>query len=130
MLVTFQNIHIGQTYSRPRLAALWGYSGYQALARGVVTPRGENIIILFVTEEKQSFQEQYKDKLTGNVLKWEGPTDHFAENRMIIACDNDDEIHVFHRIRHHSDFTYLGKATVENVELNIGNSSNFRLRIL
>ena len=65
MPVTFQSIHVGESYSRPRLADLWGYSGYQALARGVVTPRDSNRIILFVTEEKQSFQEQYEDKLMG-----------------------------------------------------------------
>ena len=127
--MTFQNIQAGQTYSRPRLADLWGYSGYQALARGVVTPRDDNRIILFVTEEKQSFQEQYQDRLTGNSLQWEGPTDHFAEDRMIDAEDNGEEIHVFHRERHHSDFTYLGRATVQNVERVIGRPSRFRLRI-
>ena len=55
-----------------------GYTGYQALARGVVTSRGDNRIILFVTEDKQAFQEQYEDRLSGDTLQWEGPTDHFV----------------------------------------------------
>ena len=56
--VSFSEIKIGQTYTRPKLAELWGYAGYQALARGVVTPKDDNKIILFVTEQKQDFQEQ------------------------------------------------------------------------
>ena len=91
--------------------------------------RGDNRIILFVTEDKQVFQEQDEDRLSGDTLQREGPTDHFAEDRMIEAEDNGDEIHIFHRERHHSDFTYLGCATVENVERNIGRPSRFRLRI-
>lgn len=106
-----------------------GLYSYQALARGVVTPRGDNRIILFVTEDKQAFQEQYEDRLSGDTLQWEGPTDHFAEDLMIEAEDNGDEIHIFHSERHHSDFTYLGRAAVQNVERNIGRPSRFRLRI-
>jgi hypothetical protein len=129
MSVTFQNIQVGQPYSRQRLAELWGYSGYQALARGVVTPKDGNTIILFVTEEKQPFQEQYKDRLVGNTLQWEGPTDHFAEDRMINAQENGDMIHVFHRERHHSDFTYLGRAIVLSIERGSDSPSRFRIRI-
>ncbi|GAB6194555.1 DUF3427 domain-containing protein [Desulfocastanea catecholica] len=129
MPVTFHNIHKGQKYSRPQLATLWGYSGYQALARGVVTPRDDSQIILFVTEDKQTFQEQYEDLLTGNLLRWEGPTDHFAEERMVNAHENGDEIHVFHREKHHSDFMYLGQATVLAVDRETGRSSRFQFRI-
>jgi hypothetical protein len=129
MPVTFQNIRVGQKYSRPQLADLWGYGGYQALARGVVTPRGDSRVILFVTEKKQTFQEQYEDRLTGNILQWEGPTDHFAEDRMIAAQENGNEIHVFHRERHHSDFTYLGRAAVLDVERGFGKPSRFRFTI-
>lgn len=74
MPVTFDQIVVGETYSRPVLAELWGYSGYQALARGVVTPKNDNKIILFVTHEKQQSFEQYQDDLIGDVLTWEGPT--------------------------------------------------------
>ena len=53
----FAQIVVGATYSRNDLAQLWNYSGIQALARGVVTPRADNKIILFVTREKQSDHE-------------------------------------------------------------------------
>lgn len=112
MSVSFQYIIRGETYSRPKLAAMWKYRGFQALARGVITPRDDDAIILFVTEKKQSFQEQYRDLLSGDTLQWEGPTDHFAEDRMTNAHASGDTIHVFHRKRHHSDFTYLGRAFV------------------
>ena len=83
MAVSFAEIVPASTYSRHDLAQLWGYAGIQALARGVVTPKDDNKIILFVTEEKESSAEQYRDELVGNVLQWEGPRDHFAEDRMV-----------------------------------------------
>ncbi|ABI81801.1 hypothetical protein Pcar_3181 [Syntrophotalea carbinolica DSM 2380] len=129
MPVTFQGIRIGQKYSRPQLADLWGYRGYQALARGVVTPRDSNFIILFVTEYQQTFQEQYDDRLTGKILQWEGPRDHFAEDRMENSHDNGDEIHVFHRERHHSDFTYIGRVVVLKIERRIERPSTFQFRV-
>lgn len=129
MPVDFQGIRVGKQYSRPELARIWGYSGYQALARGVVTPRNDNKILLFVTEEKQSMLEQYQDHLVGNRLEWEGPTDHFAEERMINASHSGDEIHIFHRERHHSDFTYLGRASVIDSKVDSTKPSRFTFLI-
>ncbi|WP_437186093.1 DUF3427 domain-containing protein [Planctomicrobium sp. SH668] len=112
MVVSFDGVVIGNDYSRKTLAKLWGYSSYHALARGVVTPEADNKIILFVTKEKQASSEQYADSLNGNFLFWEGPNDHFAEGRMVNATQSDDEIHLFYRPRHHSEFTYLGELSV------------------
>jgi hypothetical protein len=112
MPISFEKIKKGSTYSRHELAELWGYSSFHAIARGVVTPRDDNKIVLFVTEEKQSGFEQYSDHLIGNTLEWEGPTDHFAEERMLKAAITGDEIHLFHRVRHHSDFIYRGRLKI------------------
>lgn len=117
MPISFSNMHVGETYSRPALARLWGYAGYQALARGVVTPHGDNKIILFVTKDKPQWLEQYEDDLSENVLHWEGPSDHFAEARMVNASNQGDEIHVFYRERHHSDFTYEGEFVVTSFRI-------------
>lgn len=127
MHVSFEKIGIGNSYSRPQLAKIWGYSGYQALARGVVTPSNDNKIILFVTFDKPDYIEQYKDELRGETLHWEGPTDHFVENRMINANKSGDQIHVFYRERHHSDFVYEGKYIVANYTLNSNKPSIFVL---
>ncbi len=108
MPVSFDRIAIGESYSRNELAALWGYSSMHAIARGVVTPKNDNKIILFVTHEKQADAEQYEDELSEGKLRWEGPTDHFAENRILAAAHSEDEIHLFYRDRHHTDFDYYG----------------------
>lgn len=125
MPVSFSDIHVGEAYSRPTLARLWGYAGYQALARGVVTPRDDNKIILFITKDKPEWLEQYEDDLAGNVLHWEGPSDHFAEARMVKASDQGDEIHVFYRERHHSDFTYEGEFAVTDARIFTDRPSRF-----
>jgi hypothetical protein len=38
MPVGFDNIAVGQSYSRDHLAEAWGYKTRQAISRGVVTP--------------------------------------------------------------------------------------------
>jgi putative restriction endonuclease len=112
MAVSFSGVPIGSTWSRPQLAELWGYAAYQALARGVVTPAGDTKIILFVTEEKQRTSTTYADLLREDVLEWEGPNDHFAEERIVRAESTSDEIHLFYRKRHHSDFKYRGELNL------------------
>lgn len=129
MAVTFAKIVKGREYSRKELAATWGYSSYHAIARGVVTPQNDNKIVLFVTEQKQDFQEQYADRLRGRILEWEGPTDHFAEQRMLNANSSRDEIHVFYRVRHHMNFTYLGRVEIVGKQLFADRPSKFRLEI-
>ena len=129
MPISFAKINKGATYSRQTLAALWGYASFHAIARGVVTPREDNKIVLFVTEEKQSSAEPYADRLSGNTLEWEGPTDHFAEERMLNAEANGEEIHLFHRERHHSDFTYCGKLKVSSHVLRTDRSSHFKFLV-
>jgi putative restriction endonuclease len=109
MPVSFDPLTIGQAYSRQDLAQLWGYTAYQALARGVVTPRDDNKIILFVTREKQASATQYQDRIEEAQLFWEGPNDHFAEERIVDSPGSGDEIHLFYRDRHHSDFVYYGQ---------------------
>lgn len=130
MPVSFQAIEKGNDYSRKKLAELWGYDSFNALARGVVTPRNDTKIILFVTEEKQSSAEQYQDRLRGNLLEWEGPTDHFAENRILKAESSGDEIHLFHRKRHHSDFTYYGRLIVLEYVQRTNSPSSFKFQII
>jgi hypothetical protein len=130
MPITFSNIRVGESYSRKTLASIWGYSSFHAIARGVVTPKGGNDIVLFVTEDKQRAAEQYVDRLNGGVLEWEGPTDHFAEERIIAATNSGDEIHLFHRDRHHSDFFYIGLLQMTSHTSNDGKPSQFRFAVV
>lgn len=130
MPISFAKITKGATYSRQTLAELWTYASFHAIARGVVTPRDDHKIILFVTEDKQSSAEQYADRLSGNTLEWEGPTDHFAEDRMLNAEANGEEMHLFHRERHHSDFTYCGRLKVSSHVLRNDRPSSFKFVVL
>ena len=129
MLVSFAEIRKGVTYSRNALAEIWGYASFHAIARGVVTPQGDNKIILFVTEEKQPSAEQYEDKLSGNLLEWEGPTDHFAEDRMARADAAGEEIHLFHRKHHHTEFTYCGRLKVTAYTRRSSRPSHFTFQV-
>ncbi len=113
MSVDLRSLKIGKEYERPYLADLWGYRGYQAISKGVVTPSGSNLIILFVTEEKQESLTQYSDHLDGSFLHWEGEIKHGTDDRVIGAYDAGDQIHLFHRKRHHSPFVYLGEIWLE-----------------
>lgn len=130
MPVSFAQVPVGSTWSRPSLANLWGYKAYQALARGVVTPAGDNKIIVFVTEEKQVSATNYQDVLREDILEWEGPNDHFAEGRMLTAETRGEEIHLFHRRRHHMDFEYRGQLRVLSVTPNLDAPSKFCFEIL
>lgn len=100
---------VGASYDRPALARLWGMAGYQGLGRGVFTPRSTNLIILFVTREKQQCLTQYKDFLTDDLLFWEGEDGHGNDERIAHASENGDEIHLFYRERHHTAFSYQGR---------------------
>jgi hypothetical protein len=130
MSVTFEKIKVGSTYSRNDLAILWGYKSFHAIARGIVTPQGDNKIVVFITEEKQASARQYVDNLRGNVLETEGPDDHFAEERIANAATTGEEVHLFHRDRHHTDFTYKGRMKLIKLQPRTGIPSHFKYQVL
>lgn len=130
MPISFSEIRDGAEYSRQTLAKLWGYASFHAIARGVVTPKHDNKIVLFVTQEKQPSSEQYEDYLSGGSLVWEGPKDHFAEDRILSAESTGEEIHLFYREKHHSDFLYRGRLKVVNHVFHIDKSSRFTFDII
>jgi hypothetical protein len=130
MPITFCNIRVGDSYSRKKSSSMWGYSSFHAIARGVVTPKGGNEVVLFFAEDKQEEAEQYADRLNGGTLEWEGPTDHFAEERMIEAANSGEEIHLFHRDRHHTDFVYIGMLKMTAHTLNAGKPSRFKFEVI
>jgi len=123
--VSFERLEVGKEYERPFLAELWGYKGYQAISRGVVTPSNTNLIILFVTKEKQQALTQYNDYIDGGYLHWEGEEKHSSDNRIIKASANGDEIHLFYRDIHHSPFVYYGQITLQDYQLHTSEPSKF-----
>ncbi len=53
MAISMNGLAFGSKYSRQQLATHWGYVTIHPIARGVVTPRDDNKIVLFVTEIKK-----------------------------------------------------------------------------
>lgn len=125
MPVSFEKIKVGGLYERPYLADIWGYNGFQAISRGVITPSGSNYIILFVTREKQNTLTQYNDFLDEGLLHWEGEKKHSSDNRIVNTEFSNDEIHLFYREIHHSPFIYYGEVFIEKYNLCIENPSQF-----
>jgi hypothetical protein len=119
----------GQAYDRKTLAAMWGYASYHALARGVVTPAGHDLILLFVTEMKQRSATRYRDRLVGVTLQWEGPRDHFAEDRILKAAQSGERIFVLYRRRHHQPFVFLGLATLASATIRDRSPSRFEMLV-
>jgi putative restriction endonuclease len=116
MPVSFEKIQVGSLWQRETLADLWGYETYHAIARGVVTPSGMNLIILFVEEAMPGRAAPYSNRLTGRTLHWEGEKAHGSDQRIVRAATVGDQIHVFHRLGHRSPFTYQGRARLLSFE--------------
>lgn len=116
MGVSFESIPVGSQWDRERLAELWGYATYHAIARGVVTPRGTNLIVLFVSEEKPTGFTPYEDLLAGHRLHWQGEKGHGSDRRIAESKEKGDEIHVFYRKLRRERFTYLGKVVLVSFE--------------
>jgi 5-methylcytosine-specific restriction protein A len=129
MSVSFDNIRLRGQYSRPDLSSLWGYKGYEAISRGIVTPAKTNFIILFITKEKQAFLTQYADAFEGGLLEMEGETNHAADNRLVSSIEDGSEIHLFYRDKHHTDFTYEGRVWLSDYLINTDKPSRFRFAV-
>jgi hypothetical protein len=106
--IDLDKVQIGARYDRPTLARLWGYAGHQALSRGVVTEKGSQIVLLFVTRIKQAAFTQYNDYISGDQLYWEGEEGHSNDERIRSAQSNGSLIHLFYREIHHTPFEYKG----------------------
>ena len=123
----FSLISIGKQYGRPKLARLWGYETYNAISRGVVTPKRKPIIVLFVTREKQEHLTQYEDHIEQDILFWEGEQKHGSDQRI---TERRDTIHVFFRERHHMPFTYQGRAALMGYKLYRDRPSKFTFHLV
>lgn len=109
MLNFKQQLTVGQAYERKQIASFLGYADFRAIAKGVVTPSGSKLIILFVTKEKQACLTQYRDFIDKGFLYWEGESRHGSDDRISKAAENGDEIVLFFRNRHHSPFIFMGQ---------------------
>ncbi len=130
MHISFEALTIGAEYERPQLAVLWGYKSHHAISRGVITPAGTQVVILFVTKEKQESFTQYRDYLEADILHWEGEKLHGSDDRIVNSEKNGDEVHLFFREQHHSSFVYFGRIHLLHHELRTDRPSHFSFRVV
>lgn len=125
----FNTLVKGHLYERPYLAEIWGYKGYQGISRGVITPKGENFIILFVTKNKQNSMTQYNDYIKDNILYWEGEEKHVNDERIINAKTIGNKIYLFFREIHHTPFVYFGEVFLIDYTIESNKSSSFKFAL-
>lgn len=123
-------LELGRLYTRPELARLWDYAGYQAMARGVFTPSGGGNIVLFVTRQKQEALTQYRDFMSGDYLHWEGEEGHRTDARIAHAHERGETIHLFYRDVHHTPFRYHGPLEIRSWVPQIAEPSQFIFRLV
>lgn len=105
-------LEFGKGYDRKVLAELWGLGGFQAIGRGVFTPRGVRQIFLFVTRERLGWMTPYNNFLDDDLLFWDGEKGHGSDDRIINASRNGEEVHLFYRDNRLTPFTYYGKVVM------------------
>lgn len=125
----FDSLVRWNSYDRPYLAKLWGYKGYQGISRGVVTPKGEKFIILFVTKDKQNSMTQYNDYIKDYILYWEGEEKHKSDERIINAATTGNKIYLFYREIHHMPFVYFGEVFLIDYIFEPNKSSSFKFAL-
>lgn len=86
----------GEIYTRKDLKGLFGITD-ATIYNGVFQPNGANSIWLFVTKDKTSDRTQYKDKLAGDLLHWQGQSKGRTDNLIVDHEANGNELLVFYR---------------------------------
>ena len=130
MTVSFDQLQIGAEYDRNSLADLWGYAGPEAIQRGIFTPARDPYIILFVTSLKDAHQTAYKDEIISSILIMDGENKHQNDQRLVLARDKSEEIHLFFREQTRMPFTYYGELSLIDYELKTNQPSRFVFQIV
>ena len=101
-----------QVYTRQELREKFNIID-KTMDTGVFKPRGTRSIGLFVTEEKGQDQSQYKDRLDGDTLQWQGQMSGRTDKLIFTHQDEGNEVIVFYRknkAEHPgAGFRYLGR---------------------
>lgn len=122
-------LQVGHLYERPALASLWGYKSHAAISRGIVTPAGTSLIILFVTKDKQPSGTQYDDDFDGRLLQMEGEASGSNDERLIASSTSGDKVYLFYRPRHHQPFVYCGEVNLLRYEKHTGEPTRFTFEV-
>jgi hypothetical protein len=87
---------VGNVYTRNDLRELFGIRD-MTLNNGVFPVKDRKEVWLFVTENKQADREQYVDKLSGDLLHWQGQKLGRTDPLIIGHRQNGDSLLLFYR---------------------------------
>lgn len=128
--IDMNQLIINHTYTAKELASLWGYKSHHALVKGVFHPKGTQILILFVTKERQPGSTQFKNELRGNIIKIEGADKHGTDQLLLEnQTTRKDRIYLFYREKHTLPFTFLGQVHMTNSWIYEDKASEFEFFI-
>jgi hypothetical protein len=119
----------GQLYSRKQLSGQFGITD-ATLRTGVFKPKGYDSVWLFVTERKSKDQTPYSDKLSKDVLEWDGQTSGATDHLVIRHVELNLELLLFYREEKTSypDYAFRYEGPFEYVSHSGGAPTHFKLR--
>lgn len=124
---------VGERYTRSELAKIWGYAGWEALAKGIVSAK-DHVVVLFTTEEKSKDATQYQDMLIGDCLHIEGQKEHKTDHTVLEGQTFYSFFRKSYKETKHGAaiFQYLGRAELLRHDCQILNEkpSKFVFRLI
>ncbi|MBZ9963739.1 HNH endonuclease [Mesorhizobium sp. BR1-1-2] len=122
-------LRVGNTYTRNQLREIFGIVD-ATLNNGVFKPKDLGSVWLFVTEEKTADRTQYRDRIEGDLLYWQGQTSGRTDHLITGHRDLGLELLLFFRERKYefdgAGFRYFGPY--EYVRHSGSSPTNFVLR--
>lgn len=91
-----KKLTVGRVYTRADLKAIFTIKD-ATINNGVFPFPSRNEIWLFVTQNKTADRTQYKDTLSGDVLRWQGQTAGISDRMIIEHAQNGQRLLVFYR---------------------------------
>lgn len=126
----FDSLKLFGEYDLKTLAELWGYQSYDAIRRGIVTPSGSKIIILFITLSHSSEATKYTNTREGSILHMCGELKHGNDDRIIANLTNPQDVfYLFLRDEEKVPFKYHGPVTLIKAKRNTTDPSLFDFKI-
>ena len=89
---------VGELYSREHLKAILSTND-ATLKNGIFLPKGYSSVLLFITEQKTPDRTQFVDKLSGDVLHWQGQPKGLKDYLVQQHLQRGLELLVFYRIK-------------------------------
>lgn len=109
--VQFDGIAVGSQWRRTQLAELWGYGDMHALRATLIAPRGQALLILFITGGDATAAEPVTATSESSFL-WKEALPRPTVRRLTRAAKDETPVHLFRRSQASTAFIYMGKSHV------------------